>query len=250
MNLHSHLRITLNLLVLVLWTCRRVSGQKGRAKAYWDRLKHTDDNSFSGIFHSGTRPEPSEQLPVIDLQESPDPALDPKPENLDYRTLRRLLGRFYDRNFMSVVTPIEHVVSPNGTLEFKMRKKRPKGIRPRFIKDFGKPVYTGDHTFVRLHVNRRTRKKVQKYLWNFTHCPVFHTWKDLGIRFWPRWIREGRCYQGRSCSIPPGMQCRPSSKTRKTLLRWHCRGPEPGSNCSWIRFQYPILTECSCSCPS
>ncbi|XP_046404150.1 5E5 antigen-like [Ischnura elegans] len=46
----------------------------------------------------------------------------------------------------------------------------------------------------------RWRRRLRRLLLSITHCPVRWTWKDVGIRFWPRWIKEGRC----GGKIPPG----------------------------------------------
>jgi len=89
----------------------------------------------------------------------------------------------------------------------------------------------------------KTRLLVQKYLAAYSYCPVHYQWRDLGLRFWPRWIREGDCNDGqgttgymkkngndarendvtRSCSFPPGMTCKPQKSSIKTILWWHCR---------------------------
>ena len=87
-----------------------------------------------------------------------------------------------------------------------------------------------------------------KYLHAHTHCAVRHRWKDLGARFWPRWVRAGTCDSARSCSIPAGMTCRPAGSRDLTLLRWHCRDFLRGRNCKWLRVQYPVVTRCACSC--
>ncbi|XP_065312778.1 uncharacterized protein LOC135922317 [Gordionus sp. m RMFG-2023] len=52
----------------------------------------------------------------------------------------------------------------------------------------------------------------------------------------------------RSCSIPPGMICRPSTTINLTILRWYCQNWESKSYCSWIFVQYPIIESCKCSC--
>jgi hypothetical protein len=72
--------------------------------------------------------------------ENPDRAFDPSTEDLDYKTLRRMIGGKFDRNFMQVVKPLEHIFHPNGTLNIRFRKGRPKGRRPGFIKDFGSKI--------------------------------------------------------------------------------------------------------------
>ncbi|XP_071451984.1 noggin-2-like [Hetaerina americana] len=119
----------------------------------------------------------------------------------------------------------------------------------------------------------RWRRKLRRLLLSITHCPVRWTWKDVGIRFWPRWVKEGKCGEP-TCSIPAGMVCRPARKRRITLLRWYCRewkdlgdlltgegsggkaswaaeenGGSSNLKCQWIKVEYPIVTECSCQCP-
>lgn len=234
----------------LLVTMTRVYGDR----SHWESLTNSGifdpdssiDNSIS--LHGGRRPSPSNVLPVLELEENPDPSFDPKEKDLDYRTLRRLLGNnLFDKEYMSHPRPLADILMPNGSLDFQLRKGRPRGRRPMFIKYFGKPIRTGNDV-LKLQVPRRTKHKVKKYLWNYTHCPVHHTWKDLGKRFWPRWFKEGQCYKGRSCSIPPGMMCRPSDSTTKTILRWHCQGWQRASHCRWIKIQYPVITKCACAC--
>ncbi|KAK3612227.1 hypothetical protein CHS0354_039506 [Potamilus streckersoni] len=237
------------LFLLSLWVSQRVEG----SHSFLGLLKESDfgDSSPNSLSHRGNiRPSPSDELPVSNIIENPDKRLDPPDEDMNYNSLRRILGKHYDKNFMSVVRPIESIIKPNGTMVYKKRKGRPMGRKPDYIKKIGSPIkYGGDARASGLIVGRKTKKKLQKYIWNYTHCPVSHVWRDLGIRFWPQWIREGSCSQGRSCSIPPGMQCRASQSAKKTILRWHCRQSTEGKiNCKWIPIQYPIITECSCAC--
>jgi noggin len=154
-----------------------------------------------------------------------------------------------------------------------------------------------DGSRLRTRISAKLKKKLQQFLWGFTACPIVYRWKDLGIRFWPRYLKEGHCPAGKtSCSIPPGMKCRPAAKAHKTLLRWHCAqyphhnhhnsggnaanhhrnllysssssstlsatvNPALAGNgmlspsahkqhCHWIKVEYPIVTQCSCSCPN
>ncbi|XP_005054386.1 PREDICTED: noggin-2-like [Ficedula albicollis] len=135
------------------------------------------------------RPSPSDNLPVKDIVEHPDPEYDPKEQDLDERTLRK--------------TP------PLG---------------------------------------KKARRKVLQWLWAHTHCPVLYAWKDLGVRFWPRYIKEGNCLAEKSCSLPEGMFCKPVKSVTKTFLRWHCQGWSSQKYCTWIPVQYPLISECKCSC--
>ena len=76
-------------------------------------------------------------------------------------------------------------------------------------------------------------------------CHVHYVWDDLGILYWPRWVRRGFCRAGdsassslspssldlsdanpslpSSCSWPPGMHCVPAESRRIRILRWQCR---------------------------
>ena len=75
-------------------------------------------------------------------------------------------------------------------------------------------------------------------------CPVTFTWIDLGIYFWPRWIKSGACsaevrsntydyfsskertsekIKERGCSWPKGMRCVQGDVETLQILRWHCR---------------------------
>lgn len=199
------------------------------------------------------RPKPSDDLPVIDLIEPAGEMFDPGIENLDFKTLKSLLGRKYNKEYTSVTRPIEGILRPNGTLFFGYKQNkngRPigKGM-PNFVQKLDNHDIPGKKQF-KLRVNKKSKKKFRQWLWAHTYCPVVHVWKDLGVRFWPRWIREGRCYDkpGYSCSIPPGMSCRPKKPVMLTLLRWHCPRWSAKSHCSWIHIQYPIIDECECSC--
>ena len=229
-------------------------GSSAATHAFFDLLRDSDyEVSSDSSFHRrGTsRPNPSDELPVSGLIENPSTLFDPPKEDLNHIKLRRMLGKDFDPDFMGIGRPIITVFQPNGTITIKRRKGRPKERRPKYIEDIGKPIRHGNQLRLPgLNVNRRTKRKVKKYIWNYTHCPVVYVWKDLGIRFWPRWIKEGHCYNGRSCSIPPGMSCKPNGHEKRTIFRWHCPLNKKGqiTKCRWIRIQYPIITKCYCSC--
>ena len=222
--------------------------------AILDMLKEADhDDGPDLTFHrrGNNRPAPSDKLPVQGLIENPSSVFDPPESALNHRKLRKMLGKDFDSEFMGIGRPIIAVFQPNGTVEMKKRKGRPKEKRPRYIEEVGSPVrYGSQMRLPGLNVNRRTKKTIRKYIWNYTHCPIVYVWKDLGVRFWPQWIKEGHCYNGRSCSIPPGMSCRPTGSETRTIFRWHCPLNKKGqiTKCRWIRIHYPIITKCSCSC--
>ncbi len=96
--------------------------------------------------------------------------------------------------------------------------------------------------------SKKLKRRLQMWLWSYSFCPVLYAWNDLGARFWPRFVRAGSCYSKRSCSVPEGMVCKPATSTHITLLRWRCVQRRGALKCTWIPVQYPIITECKCSC--
>ncbi|XP_075225567.1 noggin-like [Lycorma delicatula] len=212
----------------------------------------------------GLRPGPPlEDLPPPDLIESPNRMHDPKPSELNITALRLKLGRNLDPTYMSITKPVETEPLDNSQFLYKRNRRGrlvPMGEMPKHLKDMDfKFLRLPDGSRLRTRVSAKLKKKLQQFLWAFTSCPVAYRWKDLGLRFWPRWLKEGHCPAGKtSCSVPPGMKCRPSSTLHKTILRWHCK-PAVFDNsalqpqqrhCQWIKVEYPIVTECSCACPN
>lgn len=183
------------------------------------------------------RPSPSEHLPVPDLKEDPDPEHDPREQDLSEKTLRKKLGSNFDPSFMSIHLPTQLNASAPPELP-----------RLPMSADLKKLNLTETPYGRRVKVGKKARRKFLQWLWMYTHCPVLYTWKDLGVRFWPRYIKEGNCFSERSCSFPEGMSCKPVKSVTKTLLRWYCQGFLRQKYCTWISVQYPIISECKCSC--
>ena len=215
------------------------------------------------------RPIPDDDvdgLPVLplDVATGADRQLGPTSRDLEPRTLMELLGEEFDIESMAITRPADSMAHPNGTYiydssainrGYAVRRPRLRGFRiPGSPDSVGRVAIKG----------RAARRRAQRYLAAYSYCPVFARWRDLGRRFWPRWIREGSCrgeQRARSCSMPPGMICRPHRSATKTVLWWHCsrtssRGrPGQGSSsltsapsCGWIQIKYPIITACKCSC--
>ncbi|CAL1529884.1 unnamed protein product [Lymnaea stagnalis] len=191
------------------------------------------------------RPSPSDHLPIEDLVENESAIYDPRPSDINTRSLRKQLGSKFKRDFMSVQDPNKRS-TPAPPL-IPLHNGRPQGKRPGFLSLLRSAVLQ-DGTRVELPTTKKERRKFQKYLWNLTYCPVMYSWKYLGIRFWPQWIKEGSCVNKRSCSLPEGMMCAPSMSSNIALLRWHCADFNDHTTCQWIRVYYPIITECACSC--
>ncbi|XP_007909823.1 noggin-3 [Callorhinchus milii] len=196
----------------------------------------------AGQHYLHLRPSPSDHLPLLELLEPPDPDLDPKDKDMDETTLRKKLAANFDPNFMALRLP-EGWEPEAGAPEPGLRH-RPGGFMPNHIRRVDFVVAAGR----KQRLSKKLRRRLQLWLWSYTHCPVLYTWKDLGDRFWPRYIREGSCYSGRSCSFPEGMSCKKAKASTKTLLRWHCPRRELHRPCAWIPVQYSIISECKCSC--
>ncbi|XP_029364860.1 noggin-1 [Echeneis naucrates] len=190
------------------------------------------------------RPIPSDSLPLVELIEDPDPVFDPKERDLNETELKSLLGDF-DSRFLSVLPPVEDRYTGNDELDdFEIQK--PGGVLPKEIRalDF-------DVQFGKKHKpSKKLKRRLQQWLWAYSFCPVLYTWTDLGTRFWPRFVRVGSCLSKRSCSVPEGMVCKPANSTHLTVLRWRCVQRKGGLKCAWIPVQYPVITDCKCSCSS
>ncbi|ELR49096.1 Noggin, partial [Bos mutus] len=173
------------------------------------------------------RPAPSDNLPLVDLIEHPDPIFDPKEKDLNETLLRSLLGGSEVPSLILWGPPgCGKVSAPEiKALEFS------EGLAP------GK----------KQRLSKKLRRKLQMWLWSQTFCPVLYAWNDLGSRFWPRYVKVGSCFSKRSCSVPEGMVCKPSKSVHLTVLRWRCQR-RGGQRCGWIPIQYPIISECKCSC--
>ncbi|XP_038613214.1 noggin [Tachyglossus aculeatus] len=188
------------------------------------------------------RPAPSDNLPLVDLIEHPDPAFDPKEKDLNETLLRSLLGAHYDPGFMASAPPEERPLGGGeelGELD-QLLRQRPAGAMPGDIRGL-------EFADKKQRLSKKLRRKLQMWLWSHTFCPVLYSWNDLGSRFWPRYVKVGTCFSRRSCSFPEGMVCKPAKSGHLTLLRWRCQR-RGGQRCAWIPIQYPIISECKCSC--
>jgi len=232
------------------WRGRGGGGSRGK----WSklRLRPIPDDDVDGL----------PALP-LNLGTGGDRQLGPTARDLEPRSLMALLGEEFDIEFMAITRPADSMAHPNGTYlydastttrGFAVRLPRLRGFRiPGSPDSVGRVSIKG----------RAARRRAQRYLAAYSYCPVYARWRDLGRRFWPRWIREGSCrgeQRARSCSMPPGMICRPHRSDTKTVLWWHCRTSSRGRpgqvssslssapSCGWISIKYPIITACKCSC--
>ncbi|XP_008473280.1 uncharacterized protein LOC103510405 isoform X1 [Diaphorina citri] len=197
-----------------------------------------------------------------DLIESVNELYDPKEADLNITRLKSKLESFYDEAFMLIEKP----KSDDGIFENKSNAEQaileqftrnkngrliPKEELPDYLKDINfKYIHLSDGNRIRTRISTKLKKKMQQFLQTYTKCRITYKWKDLGIRFWPRYLRQGYCMDGKiSCSIPPGMTCKPSHTEYKTILRYHCKGNGTEVKCHWRNIQYPVVTRCHCTCP-
>lgn len=235
------------LLIVLAFKCMTCIPTETQAPDLYFHLLQTDGQSSeeAAFLSKGSRrPSPSDHLPIEDLVENKSEIYDPRPNDINVKVLLEQLGQAYDKEYMSIRDPRQ---KPNKKPLIQFINDRPKGSRPGFL-SLLKTARLQDGKKIKLDVSKKERRKLQKFVWSLTFCPVKHSWKYLGIRFWPQWIREGTCTSKYSCSIPEGMMCKPNASTSKTFLRWHCGDFKERSSCKWIPVQYPIITECTCSC--
>uniref|UniRef100_A0AAY4DTR4 Noggin n=1 Tax=Denticeps clupeoides TaxID=299321 RepID=A0AAY4DTR4_9TELE len=190
------------------------------------------------------RPIPSDSLPLVDLKEDPDPVFDPKEGDLNETELKSVLGDF-DGRFVSIAPPQDKHAAGDEPDE-QDPPQTPGGVMPKELRSMEFELQFGK----KRRPSKKLRKRLQLWLWSFSHCPVLYAWTDLGARFWPRFVRVGSCSSKRSCSLPEGMVCKPAKSTHVTVLRWRCLQRKAALKCAWIPVQYPIITECKCSCSS
>ena len=178
---------------------------------------------------------------------------DAKSSRGDWFRNLRLLGEdnFVD-DFMSIEDPREG--SDAGNLISEEADSRQGGRIAAQIEE----IFSRDKNLASSRIGPKMKKKLTKLLASKTQCPVIYEWKDLGVQYWPRYIRVGSCSRKKSCSFPAGMGCEPAEESHLTLLRRFCGSRRwgkaeveafnPDSNCRWITMNYPIVTKCSCSC--
>ncbi|XP_067937421.1 noggin-2-like [Watersipora subatra] len=233
-------------------TCADNSQQSERHPKRHNRQNTRTSRPDWTAFHQKMPLRPSPVMIPLDIQESPNKDLDPDLESLDEYELLTLLGSDYDRQFMSLRKPLDMILNPNGTLHYQFKKdqtpsesKMPSEIAALSAREI---ALSSDGPPLKVKFKKRTKSKIQKFLWAYSYCPVRYKWKTLSIRFWPQWIKTGACDNQRSCSIPAGMTCQPTKMKNIRILRYYCPIPGSKQSCQWIKFDYPILEQCSCMC--
>ncbi|XP_006811824.1 noggin-2-like [Saccoglossus kowalevskii] len=199
----------------------------------------------------------AQAIPGDTIEES----LQPKARDLRAKKLKKKLGKDFDPNYMSVEEPDEKV-APMTTSVQNTLQNQATGLDFTYTNENGETVT----------MDGQTTERLQHWLVQQASCSVRHEWLDVGLLFWPRWIKHGECVQ-QDCSWPHGMSCEPGPATYIQLLRWYCRGKkskrsqdppiQPSGRitreakkksksnkmkCKWIKVPYPIAAECVCQC--
>lgn len=219
-----------------------------QADVYDNRILDDVSNSREEVSKSTSlmRPQPSDEiLSISKFEFPPGNSRDrlPTAKDLDPSMLLRFIGNRIDDKYLSITQPFDSLRFVNGTMESNFKKGLPKDELPEEIQHLNIALPGNEQQNMRIK-NPQIRRILRQYLWASSYCPVVYKWKDLGERFWPRWINIGDCYKRASCSIPAGMTCQPSESTDLTVLWWRCRR----SRCKWLPVQWPILTKCTCGC--
>ena len=181
------------------------------------------------------RPEPTNEMPIPKIIENQDPTLDPPVSEINASKLKRKLGNHYKPEYMSLFPPPSIRSEPT----LPLNKRLPMELRKVVKRMQKKPI--------------RSRKKQMKMfnqlIEKTTSCPLRYRWKNMGVRFWPPYVKESYCDTTQSCSIPPGMNCKAAAYKNLTFLRWHCQGISSEMKyCLWIEVQIPSVARCECGC--
>lgn len=156
----------------------------------------------------------------------------PREKHLKTHKLMRRLRNDFDTFWMSVERPKDadeetvKVASVDPTLEKAVERlnftlRGPDGVARE--------------------MEESVSKLISAWLLQRSNCHVHYVWDDLGVLYWPRWVRRGFCKAGdkqsflaedgltssasvsSSCSWPPGMLCVPAESRRIKILSWQCR---------------------------
>ena len=174
----------------------------------------------------------------------------PRKKHLKPHKLRRRLRKDWDPFWMSAERPQD--------FDGEVVKEAPTD--PTLVKALDRLNFTlrgGDG--VAKELDETVKHALGAWLLQHSACHVHYVWDDLGILYWPRWVRRGYC-QARdspssrsssttlhddssapslssSCSWPPGMHCVPAESRRIRILRWQCRHNKAFNNWNRRRFR-------------
>ncbi len=140
--------------------------------------------------------------------------LRPDSTRTNARKLRKILGGYFDRQWMSVEAPR----SLNDPKDLPTPGPDTELVRQVDLLNYTFFDAAGAH----FEVQRQLLSVFKSWLVRKASCPINYFWEDLGPLFWPRWVRRGHCVPTHTCSWPSGMRCRPSRSRSVRLLQWKC----------------------------
>lgn len=151
----------------------------------------------------------------------------------------------FNDNFMSIVEPIGSKRNDSYYLSktLNMLQKRKRKL---FLQ---KTLKLSHLKGLKRTINKGFRRKLRNFLDLFSVCPVRYRWKDMGSKFWPRWIKEGSCVNlAESCSYPEGLLCHEYQHKNIAVLRFLCMSDWAKNKCKWYKIYIPFLLACRCGC--
>ncbi|XP_005101021.1 uncharacterized protein LOC101851957 isoform X2 [Aplysia californica] len=196
--------------------------------------------------------------------------LTPRKKHLKPKRLMRRMGKDFDNFWMSAEMPeslLETYVKRriDTSLHQDMKSLNWDALQ-REVESLARDDNINDTSTVRNDtsgensdsvlnsLNSDVLNAVQSWLTRQASCPVYFKWEDLGLLFWPRWVRRGMCGEEAnsmssstsssssssssgsaseksvSCSWPPGMHCVPARSKKLKILRWQCRNQKALDN--------------------
>lgn len=175
---------------------------------------------------------------------------DPLQSDRDIVLLKAKLGEDYSQDRIAL-NKDEFLMKKNNAT--KAHEKENEFVRKMLTKSMPEEIKTLDFKMpgIKRYLGPKASKKLQLWLWQVSHCSVVPKWKDLGARYWPRYVNVGKCSKKATCSFPSGMKCRIAKTKNIGVLRWHCLDrlvPRKAATCIWLKFNYPVLAECKCKC--
>lgn len=201
------------------------------------------------------KPDAADQQPSRDklkIKIPPEPKSypsDPIDSDFDVDALKRKLGKDFVPEYIALTK--EEFLKKKKSNDTVAREQ--DFVRKMLVRSMPEEIKSLDFRMpgMKRYLGSKASKKLQLWLWQVSHCSVLQKWKDLGVRYWPRYINAGRCSKKATCSFPAGMKCRVSGTRKVGVLRWHCLdtfAQRKDTNCMWLPFEYPVITDCKCSC--
>ena len=140
----------------------------------------------------------------------------PTKKDLRKKHLLKRLGADFSRHWMSLEKPYDNAGKTATVVERYSDIHLASDVSKlnfTYVDDDGAVVAMTPHV----------QQVVEQWLVQRAICRVRFVWRDMGVLFWPRWVRHGECSGETSCSWPPGMHCVTVERHSIRLLRWQCR---------------------------